>query len=140
MEVETSEKISPAELNEQFIEDREIERFLKIFSVTVQEPENDLSNEEALDNEDGTIDIIITVAKKISQLLEGDIDSLKFPKVIIKFLKTLRAIVGLVKVPRAKMPRTKVMPRGKRPPSRTVAANSSAINNALLNNPGPSSA
>ena len=48
------------------------------------------------------------------------------------------------------MPRTIVMPRGKRPP-RAAAANSSAINNALLgkrnigpavasNLPGPSSA
>ena len=50
-----------------------------------------------VDSEDGKIDIIITVARKISQLLEGVIDSLNLPRVIIKTLETLKAFVGLIK-------------------------------------------
>ena len=57
---------------------------------------------EPKDSEDGAIDIVLTVAKKISQLLEGDIDSLKLPKIITKSLTTLKAIVGLLKLEDAK--------------------------------------
>ena len=44
----------------------------------------------------------LQLQKKISQLLEGDIDSLKLPKIITKLLKTLKAIVGLLKLKDAK--------------------------------------
>ena len=63
-------------------------RFPKIFSIIIDEEEAEISPVEPKDSEDGTIDIVLTVAKKIRQLLEGDIDSLKLPKIITKSLKT----------------------------------------------------
>ena len=68
----------------------------------MEEEEAEISPVELKDSKDGAIDIVLTVAKKISQLLEGDIDSLKLPKIITKLLKTLKAIVGLLKLEDAK--------------------------------------
>ena len=102
LDVEKAKKKELEDLKEDYIDyinDREIERFLKIFSIIKAEegPE-----EEPKDNEDSAIDINLTIANKISQLLEGDIDSLKLPKLLSKSLKTLKAIVGLLKVKNAK--------------------------------------
>ena len=102
LDVEKGKKRQLEDLKEDYIDyinNREIERFLKIFSIIIAEegPE-----EEPKDSEDGVIDIILTIANKISQLLEGDIDSLKLPKLLSKSLKTLKAIVGLLKVKNAK--------------------------------------
>ena len=102
LDIEKAKKRQLEDLKEDYtdyINDREIERFLKIFSIIIAEegPE-----EEPKDSEDGAIDIILTIANKISQLLEGDIGSLKLPKLLSKSLKTLKAIVGLLKVKNAK--------------------------------------
>ena len=102
LDIEKAKKRQLEDLKEDYIDyinDREIERFLKIFSIIIAEegPE-----EEPKDSEDGAIDIILTIANKISQLLEGDIGSLKLPKLLSKSLKTLKAIVGLLKVKNAK--------------------------------------
>ena len=102
LDVEKSRKRSLEDLNESYISDRKIERFPKIFSIIMEEEEAEISPVEPKDSEDGAIDIVLTVAKKISQLSEGDIDSLKLPKIITKLLKTLKAIVGLLKLEDAK--------------------------------------
>ena len=102
LDVEKAIKGLLKDLNESYISDREIERFLNIFSMIIEEEEAEISQVEPKDSEDGAIDIVLTVAKKISQLLEGDIDSLKLPKIITKSLKTLKAIVGLLKLKDAK--------------------------------------
>ena len=102
LDVEKARKGLLKDLNESYISDREIERFLNIFSMIIEEEEAEISQVEPKDSEDGAIDIVLTVAKKISQLLEGDIDSLKLPKIITKSLKTLKAIVGLLKLKDAK--------------------------------------
>ena len=98
LNVEKARKSSLEDLNESYISDREIERFLKFFSTIIEEEEAETSQVEPKDSEDGAIDIVLTVAKKISQLLEGDIASLKLPKIITKSLKTLKAIVGQLKL------------------------------------------
>ena len=94
LDIEKAKKRQLEDLKEDYIDyinDREIERFLKIFSIIIAEegPE-----EEPKDGKGRAIDIILTIANKISQLLEGDIDSLKLPKLLSKSLKTLKAIVG----------------------------------------------
>ena len=102
LDVEKSRKRSLEDLNESYISNRKVERFPKIFSIIMEEEEAEISPVEPKDSEDGAIDIVLTVAKKISQLSEGDIDSLKLPKIITKLLKTLKAIVGLLKLEDAK--------------------------------------
>ena len=102
LDVEKSRKRSLEDLNESYISNRKIERFPKIFSIIMEEEEAEISPVEPKDSEDGAIDIVLTVAKKISQFSEGDIDSLKLPKIITKLLKTLKAIVGLLKLEDAK--------------------------------------
>ena len=93
LDVEKARKGLLKDLNESYISDREIERFLNIFSMIIEEEEAEISQVEPKDSEDGAIDIV---------LLEGDIDSLKLPKIITKSLKTLKAIVGLLKLKDAK--------------------------------------
>ena len=89
----------------EYINDREIERFLKIFILIIEGGrggEAVTNQKEVGDSQDNATDIILMVASKISQLLEGDIDIDNLPKIISKSLKTLKAIVGLFKLKDAK--------------------------------------
>ena len=97
LDVESARKLTLEGLNEQYFTDKEVENFLKILGILVEKEVIELEAYEKTDSEDGKFDIVATIAKKISQLLEGDIDSLNLPKAIIKTLKTLKALVGLIK-------------------------------------------
>ena len=54
------------------------------------------SDEEFLDSEEGITEILLTTGKQIHNSLNKDIDSLKFPAVIKKTLKTLKALLNLI--------------------------------------------
>ena len=98
-EIEKPEQESEVEkVNENYIADKEVERSLKIFDILVGEDKvQQLKESKALDSKDSTIDTIIIVARKIAQLLEGDIDSLNLPEIVSKSLKTLKKVVTLIK-------------------------------------------
>ena len=97
LDVESAKKVALEELNDCYFEDREVENFLKVLGTLIERDVIELEGCEDADSEDGKFDIIITIARKIGQLLEGDIDSLNVSKTIIKMLKTLKALVGLTR-------------------------------------------
>ena len=100
--IESTPKKALEDLQKTNINDEEIERFLKIFSIITDQEENALAESEAIDSEDGIIDIILIIETKIRGLLEGDNDSLNLPKILSKSLKTLKELVSLFKLKDAK--------------------------------------
>ena len=50
------------------------------------------------DSEDGVVDILIAIARKITELLKKDIDTLNLPPVLVKPQKVLKALVNLFKL------------------------------------------
>ena len=93
--------------------DKEVENFLKILSILIERGVIEIEGYE--DGEDGKLDIIVTITKKIGQLLEGDIDSLGLPSAVAKTLKTLKVLVDLIKNAKNNdtCKRKKVKPRSK---------------------------
>ena len=100
--MESAQKKALEDLHKTNINNEEIERFLKIFSIKIDQEENALAESKADNSEDGVIDIILIIATKIKGLLEGDIDSLNLPKVLSKSLKMLKVLVSLFKLRDAK--------------------------------------
>ena len=93
--------------------DKEVENFLKILSILIERGVIKIEGYE--DGEDGKLDIIVTITKKIGQLLEGDIDSLGLPSAVAKTLKTSKVLVDLIKNAKNNdtCKRKKVKPRSK---------------------------
>ena len=80
------------------LNEEEIKKFLLIFQelisiVNKKESCLEESLEEEGDSVDGTVSILLILAQQFSELLEGDVDSLEFPKIIKKLLKSLEAIL-----------------------------------------------
>ena len=67
------------------IDDHEIQNFLLIFNLLIEAEWDKISNGE--DAADGIPDILITIAAKLLQLLNNNIDSLKLPDIIKSALK-----------------------------------------------------
>ena len=68
------------------IDDHEIQKFLLIFNIIIEAESCESSNAPE-DSEDGTPDILITIASKLLQLLHNNIDSLNLPDTIKGALK-----------------------------------------------------
>ena len=64
---------------------------LLIFSLLIEAESDKISNSK--DAEDGTPDILITIAAKLLQLLHNNIDSLKLPDIIESALKKLKSFI-----------------------------------------------
>ena len=79
------------------IEDHEIKKFILIFHILLKTLLNNdkLKEIKALDTEDGVRDTILLVVTKLINLLKGNIDSLKLPKLIKSRLKKLQSILLL---------------------------------------------
>ena len=80
------------------LNEEEIKKFLLIFQELIsiankKESCLEESLEEEGDSVDGTVSILLILAQQFSELLEGDVDSLEFPKIIKKLLKSLEAIL-----------------------------------------------
>ena len=56
-----------------------------------------LKKGENIASEDETIELVIIAAKRIDQLLKGDIDNQNLSKTTLKTLKTLKKVVELIK-------------------------------------------
>ena len=97
LDVEAAKKVALEELDACYFENREVENLLKILVILIERDVIELEECKDTDSKDGKFDIIITIARKIGQLLEEDIDSLNIAKAIIKTLKTLKALVGLIR-------------------------------------------
>lgn len=72
------------------IANQEIENFLKIFSVVINQIKNEgKSNNKVTHAEDGIKDMLLTIGEEIYKLLQQDIDLFNLPEIIKKALKTL---------------------------------------------------
>ena len=72
------------------IANQEIENFLKIFSVVINQIKNEgKSNNKVTYAEDGIKDMLLTTGEEIYKLLQQDIDLFNLPEIIKKALKTL---------------------------------------------------
>lgn len=72
------------------IANQEIENFLKIFSVVINQIKNEgKSNNKVTYAEDGIKDMLLTIGEEIYKLLQQDIDLFNLPEIIKKALKTL---------------------------------------------------
>ena len=79
------------------IENEEI-KFLEILAVLLDKNENDKENEADNDAVDGLTDSILSIAERLTELLECDFESLEFPRKVIKVLKKLKAITDFFNV------------------------------------------
>ena len=80
-----------------YLKEQEVENFLKIF-IRLGNSDEEIEKEDVgQDSEDGTLDIIITATSKLNELLKGDIDSLRLPKLLKRSLKILRSFLNFIK-------------------------------------------
>ena len=79
------------------ITEHEIKKFVLIFHLLLMTSLNDdeLTELKALDTEDGVQDTILLIVMKVLSLLKGNIETLKFPKLIKIGLKKLESILFL---------------------------------------------
>ena len=75
----------------------EKQKFLKVLAVLLDKTESESEKEIEGYSVDGIADSIVSVADKLSELLECNFDSLDLPKTIIKSLKILKAITAFFK-------------------------------------------
>ena len=73
------------------IENEEL-KFLEILSGLLDKNENDNDNETDNDAVDGLTSSILSIAERLTELLECDFESLDFPRKVVKVLKKLKAI------------------------------------------------
>ena len=79
------------------ITNKEIENFLKIFNVVINQMENESkSNDKDSATEGGRKDILVPLGEEIYKFGQ-DIDSLNLPNIIKKALKMLKAIVTFLR-------------------------------------------
>lgn len=72
------------------IANQEIENSLKIFSMVINQIENEgKSINKVTYAEDGIKDMLLTIGEEIYKLLQQDFDTLNLPEIIKKALKTL---------------------------------------------------
>ena len=89
-----AEKIHKKQLQ---LNEEEINKFLLILQefISIANEEESSLEEEGGDSVGGRVRIFLILAQQISELLEVDIDSLEFPKIVKKSFKTLKAILGV---------------------------------------------
>ena len=103
LDIESAQKKNLEAIYQTNINDKEIERFLKIFSIIIEQEEETL---QAADSEDGVVDVLIAIARKITELLRKGIDTLNLPPVLPKTLKALKDLVNLFKLKNTKDKKT----------------------------------
>ena len=79
------------------VNEEEINKFLLILQelISIANEEESSLEEEGGDSVDGAVRVFLILAQQISELLEVDIDSLEFPKIVKKSFKMLKAILGV---------------------------------------------
>ena len=85
-------------IEENYDGNREVKRFIKIFNILIEENESpQLKKEENNANEGGRFESVVVAAKRINQLLKGDIDDLNLSKITLKTLRALKKVLELTK-------------------------------------------
>ena len=91
-------KRKPLRENENIDKEKEELKFLEILAVIIDKNESINESETENDSVDGITSSILTVAERLTEILECDFDSLNFPKKVIKVLKKLKAIIEFFNV------------------------------------------
>ena len=86
-------KRKPLRENEIVNNENEELKFLEILSVIIDKKENNIESETEKDSIDGITSSILTIAERLTEILECDFESLNFPKKVIKVLKKLKGII-----------------------------------------------
>ena len=94
-------KRKPLRENENIDKEKEELKFLEILAVIIDKNESINESETENDSVDGITSSILTVAERLTEILECDFDSLNFPKKVIKVLKKLKAIIEFFNVKKA---------------------------------------
>ena len=79
--------------NENANNENEELKLLEILAVIIEKNENNTESETENDSVDGITSSILTIAERLTELLECDFESLNFPKKVIKVLKKLKGII-----------------------------------------------
>ena len=91
-------KRKPLRENENIDKEKEELKFLEILAVIIDKNESINESETENDSVDGITSSILTVAERLTEILECDFHSLNFPKKVIKVLKKLKAIIEFFNV------------------------------------------
>ena len=91
-------KRKPLRENENTDKEKEELKFLEILAVIIDKNESINESETENDSVDSITSSILTVAERLTEILECDFDSLNFPKKVIKVLKKLKAIIEFFNV------------------------------------------
>ena len=91
-------KRKPLRENGNIDKEKEELKFLEILAVIIDKNESINESETENDSVDGITSSILTVAERLTEILECDFDSLNFPKKVIKVLKKLKAIIEFFNV------------------------------------------
>ena len=94
-------KRKPLRENENIDKEKEELKFLEILAVIIDKNESINESETENYSVDGITSSILTVAERLTEILECDFDSLNFPKKVIKVLKKLKAIIEFFNVKKA---------------------------------------
>ena len=86
-------KRKPLRENEIVNNENEELKFLEILAVIIDKKENNIESETENDSVDGITSSILTIAERLTEILECDFESLNFPKKVIKVLKKLKGII-----------------------------------------------
>ena len=91
-------KRKPLRQNENINNENEELNFLEVLAIIIDKNENNNEKETENDSVDGITSSILTIAERLTELLECDFESLNFPKKVIKVLKKLKAIIDFFNV------------------------------------------
>ena len=76
-------------------------KFLEILAVIIDKKENNIESETENDSVNGITSSILTIAGRLTEILECDFESLNFPKKVIKVLKMLKGIINFFNAKKA---------------------------------------
>ena len=93
MEEPKLKKRKPLKASENINNENEELKFLQILAVIINKNENNNENEAENNSVDGITSSILTIAERLTEILECDFESLNFPKKVIKVLKKLKGII-----------------------------------------------
>ena len=79
--------------NESVNNENEELKFLEILAVIIDKKENNIESETENDSVDGITSSILSIAERLTEILECDFESLNFPEKVIKVLKKLKGII-----------------------------------------------
>ena len=89
-------KRKPLRENKNVNNENEELKFLEILAVIIDKKENNIESETENNSVNGITSSILTIAGRLTEILECDFESLNFPKKVKKVLKMLKGIINFL--------------------------------------------